>query len=108
MADEKEPTKEEMATELANLENVGKLYDEARKLNADKVASLRAKLGLPPENGGGGTGGGPPTTLEAFQKLSPAERTQFYRDHPEQYSKFMEQIRTKSERDLFNKGVAPL
>src|SRR5947208_2287701 len=100
-----EPTKEELAAELANLEDVGKLYDDAQRLNAEKVASVRAKLGLPPaENGGGGTGGGPPRTLEAFQKLSPAERTQFYRDNPEQYSKFMEQIRTQGERDLFNKG----
>src|SRR6267142_2013502 len=98
-----ELTKEEKAAKLASLEDAGKLFRQTLKVNEEEVAALRKDLGIESNGGGSGSGSGPVTTLEAFGKLSPAERTQFYRDHPEQYSKFMEQIRTKSERDLFNK-----
>ncbi len=65
---------------------------------------LKKELGI--ESNGGGGSGGPVTTLEAFQKLSPAERTQFYREHPTEYSKFMDRVRTEAERALFDKKGA--
>ena len=81
-------------------EVVSKTLEEAQV-----AAAKKKEFGLSPENGGGGGGGG--MNLESFQKLSPAERTQFYRDNPDQYVKFMDAIRTKSERDLFDKKGAP-
>jgi|SRR5437867_6987796 len=103
-----ELTREEKMAKLADRERAGKQFREASDVAEREAAALRKELGIEGNGGGSGSGGGTVTTLEAFQKLSSVERTQFYRDHPEQYSKFMEQIRTKSERDLFNKGVAPL
>ncbi|SRR6266545_959524 len=102
-----ELTKEEKAAKLANVEKVaGEATKMATEAN-EEAARLRKELGLPaPENGGGG--GVEARTFEQFQTLSPAERTQFYREHPTEYSKFMDQIRTKNERDLFNKGQPTL
>jgi len=77
------------------------------KQTQEENAKLRKELGV--ESNGGGGSGAPVTTLEAFQKLSPAERTQFYREHPTEYSKFMDRVRTEAERALFDKkGVGTL
>jgi hypothetical protein len=96
MADDGKLTPEQQQHLIAEAEG------EAKRL-LEFAAAKRKEFGITSENGGGGRTG--VVTLEQFQKLSPAERTQFYRDNPTQYSTFMDAIRTASERALFNKGA---
>lgn len=96
MADDNKLTPEQQKNLIANARG------EMKRLG-EFIATKEKEFGIAPEPGGGG-GGAPVTTLEEFQKLSPVERTQFYRDNPTQYSTFMDQIRTPAEDKLFNKG----
>jgi hypothetical protein len=76
---------------------------EKTKQSGEKKSWFVAGTQAGPEFKGGGGGGSGAVSLESFQKLSPAERTQFYRDHPTEYSTFMDQIRQSGESALFDK-----
>jgi hypothetical protein len=94
MADDGKLTPEQQKHLIAEAEG------EAKRL-LEFAAAKKKEFGINPENGGGRTGA---VTLEQFQKLSPADRTDFYRTNPEQYSEFMEAIRSPAEQKLYDKG----
>lgn len=81
---------------------VSELIGKTKQKGEKKSWFLAGTQPGPGYTGGGGSGA---VTLEEFQKKSPAERTQFYRDNPDQYSQFMNQIRESGEDKLFNKAA---
>lgn len=86
------------------------LIDRLQKSGEKKswfIAGTQAGAGYA---GGGGSGNGSngATTLEQFQKLTPAQQAQLYRDNPENFTKLMGELQSAGEARLFAPTAPPI
>lgn len=80
---------------------VAEFIEQTKKSGGKKAWFLAGTQAGPGFSGTGGGSGGT-ATLDQFRKMTPAQQTQVYRETPELFNQFMEQIRTDGEDKLFN------